>query len=133
MTEASGDQLTVLYIEDDPSNVRLVERVMGHRPGVKLITAMRGRLGVELARLHEPDLILLDLHLPDLPGEDVLTELRADARTAAISVVIVSADATAGQIERLRARDVTDYLTKPFEIARLLAVVDAAAEPAARR
>ncbi len=67
----------MLYIEDNLSNLRLVERILERRPAVRLLSAMQGRLGLDLARQHRPDLILLDLHLPDISGEQVLRELRA--------------------------------------------------------
>jgi len=115
---------TVLYIEDNPSNLRLVEQVIAERPGVRLITAMQGRLGLELARQHRPDLILLDLHLPDLPGDEVLREVRGDAVLGRTPLVILSADATPGRIERLRAAGASTYLTKPIDVQRLLALLD---------
>ena len=77
----AGPELTVLYIEDNLSNLQLVERVLGHRPGVRLISAMRPQLGLDLASQH-PDLILLDLHLPDMPGEAVLRRLWSSPATA---------------------------------------------------
>jgi CheY-like chemotaxis protein len=121
-----------LYVEDNLSNVRLVERVVARRPEVTLLVAMQGRIALDLAREHAPSLILLDLHLPDMSGEDVLRGLRADPRTAATPVVVLSADATPGQTQRLRASGAIDYLTKPFDIPRLLAVIDGngSAEPA---
>jgi CheY-like chemotaxis protein len=117
---------TVLYVEDNPSNVKLVERLVAGRPEVTLLVAMEGRIALELAREHQPSLILLDLNLPDMSGEEVLRRLRAEPRTSATPVVVVSADATPGQVQRLRANGATDYLTKPFDIARLLAVIDGA-------
>ena len=114
----------MLYIEDNPSNLRLVEQVIAERPGVRLITAMQGRLGLELARQHRPDLILLDLHLPDLPGDEVLREVRGDAVLGRTPLVILSADATPGRIERLRAAGASTYLTKPIDVQRLLALLD---------
>ncbi|MGH2573010.1 MAG: PAS domain S-box protein, partial [Actinomycetota bacterium] len=114
----------ILYIEDNLSNLRLVERVMAHRPAVEVLPAMQGRLGMDLAREHRPDLILLDLHLPDMQGQEVLGRLRRDPETASIPVVVISADATPGQIRRLLAAGATDYLTKPLDVARLLQVVD---------
>ena len=68
--------------------------------------------------------MLLDLHLPDLPGEEVLRRLRADARTAGIPVVVVSADATPASLERLRAAGADAYLTKPLDVDEFLAAVD---------
>jgi signal transduction histidine kinase/ActR/RegA family two-component response regulator len=115
---------TVLYIEDNVSNLRLLERVMSRRPGVTLLSAMQGTRGIELAQDHGPQLILLDLHLPDLPGAEVLRRLRDDPRTRAIPVVILSADATPGQITRLVAQGARSYLTKPLDVTALLALVD---------
>ncbi|MDQ3963824.1 MAG: ATP-binding protein [Actinomycetota bacterium] len=120
---ASG-RATVLYIEDNLSNLKLVESVLAHRPGVDLISAMQGRLGIDLARQHSPDLILLDLNLPDVSGGEVLRMLRSDPRTASIPVVMVSADATPGQVERFRSAGIVHYLTKPLDVAEFLRVVD---------
>lgn len=125
---------TVLYIEDNLANLKLLERVLEHRPRVRLLSAMQGRLGIELARQHRPDLVLLDLHLPDLRGEEVLERLRGDERTASLPVVVISADATPRRIGQLKAAGVHAYLTKPFEVGALLRVLDevlASAEPEA--
>jgi signal transduction histidine kinase/CheY-like chemotaxis protein len=115
----------VLYIEDNLSNLTLVERILGRQPGVELVGAMQGRLGLELAREHVPELILLDLHLPDLPGEEVLRRLKADELTCAIPVVILSADAGKSQVERLLRLGALEYLTKPLDVGRFLEVIDA--------
>jgi GAF domain-containing protein/ActR/RegA family two-component response regulator len=115
---------TVLYIEDNQPNVELVQHILGFRPGVTLLTAPDGASGVRIARRYQPDLILLDLNLPDLQGDDVLARLRAEERTAAIPVVMISADATPGQIDRLLAAGAREYLTKPLDVKRLLAIVD---------
>ena len=122
---APGERRKVLYIEDNLSNLKLVEHLLKHLPDVQLIPAMHGQLGLELARQHSPDMVLLDLHLPDLAGKDVLERLKGDPATAGIPVIVISADATAGQIERLRAAGATDYLTKPIEAKRLLELVTA--------
>jgi PAS domain S-box-containing protein len=111
---------TVIYIEDNLSNVKLVERVIERFPEVRLIPAMQGRLGIDLARQHQPDLILLDLHLPDLQGRDVLQQLKDDPTTAAIPVVILSADATTAQVQRLKAAGAAEYMTKPIDIELLI-------------
>jgi PAS domain S-box-containing protein len=116
---------TVLLIEDNPANVQLIERVLEHAGNITLISAMYGGLGLELARHHHPDLVLLDLHLADISGLEVLRQLQADPDTASMPVVVVSADATSGQIERAIAAGATAYLTKPIDIQELLAVVDA--------
>ena len=99
-----------------------------HR-GVRLIPATQGRLGLELARQHRPDLILLDLHLPDISGEQVLRELQADPRLQRTPVIILSADATPGQVERLVAAGARAYLTKPLDVRQLLLLVDEALPP----
>ncbi len=115
---------TVLYVEDNISNLKLMEHVLEHRPHVKLMAAMQGRLGLDLALEHQPDLIFLDLHLPDLNGDMVLRQLRADPRTRDIPTVIISADATAGQVQRLLESGANEYLTKPFDVSRLLKILD---------
>jgi PAS domain S-box-containing protein len=116
---------TVLYIEDNLSNLRLVERILARRPGVTLLSAMQGRRGLELARDHCPSLIILDLHLPDMPGIEVLTRLLEDPTTKTAPVVILSADATPAQMSRLVERGARAYLTKPLDVRQLLALVDA--------
>jgi CheY-like chemotaxis protein len=116
---------TLLYIEDNLSNLRLVERILARRPEVKLISAMQGSIGLELIRQHQPDLVLLDLHLPDIQGDEILRQLRADPRTQQLRVVMISADAIPAQIDRLRAASADDYLTKPIDVRKFLALVDA--------
>jgi CheY-like chemotaxis protein len=104
------------------------QRVFQRRDDVDVIAAMQGRLGVALAREHRPVLILLDLHLPDINGDEVLRQLRQDPATATTPVAIVSADATAGQIERLLAEGATGYLTKPLDLQELLSVFNSAVD-----
>ena len=123
--DASGSP-TVLHIEDNLSNVDLVEKVLEQRPEVRLIPAMQGRLGLELARQHRPMLILLDLNLADVPGDEVLQRLREDPATAGIPVAIVSADAMPRQVQRLLSSGASAYLTKPIEVPKLLMLVDEA-------
>jgi CheY-like chemotaxis protein len=125
--EPPGPPLTVLYIEDNMSNLRLVERILGRRAGVRLISAMRPELGLELAAEHHPDLVLLDLHLPDMPGQEVLRRLQTSPRTAEIPVVILSADARPGLIQRLQEQGARTFLTKPLAVKELLEVLDAVA------
>jgi PAS domain S-box-containing protein len=115
---------SILYIEDNLSNLALVEQVLADRPGTALITSMEGKLGLDLARQHSPDLILLDLHLPDLPGWEVLAELKADAATRDIPVIVVSADATKRQINRLMSAGAAHYLTNPLDITKFFSVLD---------
>jgi CheY-like chemotaxis protein len=116
---------TLLYIEDNASNLRLIELVLaGQRPLIKLLSANRGTSGLALAIEHQPDLILLDLQLPDLGGGEVLERLQKDPHTSAIPVVMISADATAAQIARIMAMGARNYLTKPLDLPQLLFVID---------
>jgi CheY-like chemotaxis protein len=112
-------------MEDDGANLDLVERVLSRRQGVELIAAMHGGLGIELAREHLPDLILVDLHLPDMPGTAVLDRLGEDPATAAIPVAVVGSDAAAHEVRQLLGRGVVGFLTKPFDVRALLSLVDA--------
>lgn len=116
---------------DNPSNLALVEQALQRLPDVRLLAAMHGRLGLDLAREHRPELILLDLHLPDLGGPEILRRLKSEEATAEIPVAVLSADATKGQVQRLRAAGASSYLTKPIDVEQLLDVVrDAVSSPA---
>ena len=126
-----NDDITILYIEDNLSNFELIASMFAERGNVKLMEAMQGGIGLELAREHRPDLILLDLHLPDIDGDEVLQRLRGDARTMSIPVIIVSADATPHQEERLKHGGAEAYLTKPFNVRELLSVINRALEKTA--
>jgi CheY-like chemotaxis protein len=119
-----NDPKTVLYIEDNLSNLTLVERVLIQRPAIKLISAQLGQLGIDLASEHLPAVILLDLHLPDMNGDQVLTSLRSDPRTAAIPIIMLSANAVGGDMERLQELGATAYVTKPLDVRHFLGVLD---------
>jgi CheY-like chemotaxis protein len=108
--------------------VTLVEQILKRRPSVNVVAAMQGTLALELARQHRPDLVLLDLHLPDIAGEEVMRRLANDDSTRHIPVVILSADATDRHRDQLLRSGATDYLTKPISVRRLLEVVDAVLE-----
>jgi CheY-like chemotaxis protein len=114
---------SVLYVEDDPANVRLMSKLFEEAPEIQLLTTMHGKLGIELARQHRPDLILLDLHLPDLDGNEVVRRLREDPITRHIPVIVVSADATEDTIKRMRLAGATHYLTKPLQLDVVLRTV----------
>lgn len=124
-----SDKQIVLQIEDNPANVALVERVLAQRPELVVVPAMQGRTGLDIARRDHPAVILLDVNLPDMDGSEVLKELRADPRTAAIPVIVVSADAMPRQMQHLLAAGATAYLTKPIDIRDLLLQIDRAIEP----
>jgi signal transduction histidine kinase len=114
----------ILYIEDNPSNVELVEQILADRPDVRLLTAGRGRQGLEAAVRHRPDLILLDLHLPDMSGDEVLRLVRRDDRIGSTPVVVITADATPGRSRTLDETGITAFLTKPLDVAAFRRVVD---------
>lgn len=120
----------VLYVEDSEPNFRLIESILEDRPGTELIWAATGQQGIDIARAEAPQLVLLDLDLPDLHGSKVLEELRAQPETVGIPVVVISADATPSQIERMLTGGARNYLTKPFEIRRFLCVFDEVFAPA---
>ncbi len=111
---------SVLCIEDNPSNLRLIEIILKSRSDITLLTAIQGSVGLDLARQHEPDIILLDLNLPDIHGKDVLARLQQSAITRDIPVIIISADATSNQVERLLKDGAKAYLTKPLDVVLFL-------------
>ncbi|MEW5990154.1 MAG: ATP-binding protein [Chloroflexota bacterium] len=119
----TGTHGTVLYIEDNLSNLQLVTRIFERHGDVQVVPAMLGGLGLELAR-DRPDLILLDLHLPDMGGDEVLARLMADPETRAVPVVVMSADASSGLLERLMAMGASAFVTKPIAIGEFLAAVE---------
>ncbi|MBX3602892.1 MAG: PAS-domain containing protein [Rubrivivax sp.] len=119
----------VLYVEDNPVNVMLMEAMLEREPGVRLTSAPLPELGLDLARADRPDLILLDIQLPGMDGFEVLRRLRADAATRTIRVVAVSANAMHGDVEAALAAGFDGYLTKPLDIGELLAVVRGTAVP----
>ena len=125
--------LRVLYVDDNSANLTLIRKVCERRPSVQLMTATDGARGIELARQEQPDLILLDLHLPDISGADVLKQLKSEAPLAEIPVVIVSADAIPAQIQTLIAAGARNYVTKPIHVEEILRLFDELAEALANR
>jgi len=117
-------QARVLYVEDNPANQRLVEMIVQRHAGVELQLAPSGSLGLELARADPPDLLLLDIHLPDLDGYQVLAQLRADPATRALPVVAVTAQAMPADVRRVLAAGFDGYLAKPLELAQFDDMLD---------
>ncbi len=122
--DLEGPRGTVLYIEDNLTNLHFMQQVVERRPGIRLVHALRGRIGLELVRSANPDVVLLDLHLPDMSGAEVLSQLRSDPATHDIPVFIVSADATIGQVDRMGDAGASGYLTKPLSVLQILALLD---------
>jgi signal transduction histidine kinase/CheY-like chemotaxis protein len=121
---APGEPHLLLYVEDNPANLKLVEEIVRFRPDLRLLAAPDGQLGLSLARAHLPEIILMDLNLPGMSGMDVLKELRDDPRTAAIPVIALTANAMPRDIERGLAAGFFRYLTKPIDIEKFTEAID---------
>lgn len=124
LERGAGAPHLVLYVEDNPANLKLIEEIVRFRPDLRLIAAADGTGGLALARERRPDIILMDLNLPGMSGYEVLAELRRDAQTAAIPVIALSANAMASDIERGLAAGFFRYLTKPVDIDRFNEAID---------
>jgi PAS domain S-box-containing protein len=120
----TGVTRRILYVEDNAANLALVRRILTRWPEIELIPSVQGELALDLARRHRPDLVLLDLHLPGIPGEEVLRGLRAAPETRDIPVVVVSADVTDGRESRLVEQGAQGFLSKPIDVPRFTALVD---------
>ena len=114
----------VLYIEDNPANLRLVQKMLERIPGIDLYSATNAEMGIELARSKLPSLILMDINLPGMNGYQALIVLRDDELTSEIPVIALSANAMTHDIKRGELEDFDKYLTKPFDISEFLKVVD---------
>ena len=122
----AGAPYTLLYVEDNQPNMKLVEGIVARRGDIRLLTAVNGRLGIELARSARPAVILMDINLPDISGIDALRFLRADPRTAHIPVVALSANAMPRDIEKGLEVGFFRYLTKPIRIGDFMEAIDTA-------
>ena len=120
--ELSTRKYIVLCIEDNFSNYRLIELALGSRPDIELLCAKHGRTGLDMACQHVPDLVILDLNLPDMHGHEVLAELQHSELTRDIPVVVISADATRAQVAQMEKAKA--FLSKPLNISEFLSVVD---------
>ena len=124
----SARQHTVLYVEDNPANLRLVQEIVRFRPDLRLVSAPDGHFGLSLARSQRPDVILMDLNLPGLSGLEVLAQLRREPETARIPAIAVSANAMPADIDRALAAGFARYLTKPIDIGQFNEAIDAMLE-----
>jgi signal transduction histidine kinase/CheY-like chemotaxis protein len=131
--DSAGESIHVLYIEDNPANIEVVTRFLKTRPSMRLQSVISGQAGLESATREIPDLILLDLHLPGLHGDEVLRRLRDNPATAGIPVAILSAEASPATIRHMRTRGVIAYLTKPLDLTELGQLLDSVAAGHDRR
>jgi PAS domain S-box-containing protein len=120
---------TVLYIEDNSSNIDLIAGILRRRLNWTMSEARTGRQGLELANTTAPTVILLDQHLPDTHGLEVIKALRSNPRTSAIPVAVLSADTTHADISRSLLAGAQEYFTKPIDVTQILAFLDAHAHP----
>jgi len=119
-----GPVRTVLYVEDNPANLKLVSMLIARRADLRLLTAENGNLGVELAQVHLPDVILMDINLPGISGLKVMSILSKDGVTAHIPIIALSANANPSDIERGLKAGFLKYLTKPIRVDELMETLD---------
>jgi CheY-like chemotaxis protein len=117
---------TLLYVEDNPANLKLVERLIARRPDMRLLTAIDGMIGVNLARSAKPEVILMDINLPGINGIEALKILRGDPATSHIPVVALSANAVPRDVQKGLEAGFFRYLTKPIKVAEFMDTLNAA-------
>jgi signal transduction histidine kinase/ActR/RegA family two-component response regulator len=117
---------TLLYVEDNPANMNLVEQIIARHPNLRLLTAVNGNSGIEIARVSQPEVILMDINLPDISGSEALKILRADPATIHIPVIAISANAMHRDIEKGLAAGFFRYLTKPIQVNEFMDTLDMA-------
>jgi len=111
---------TLLYVEDNPANLELVEQIIARRPDLRLLSAADGSLGIEFARAHLPDVILMDINLPGISGLEAMKVLRADPATSRIPIIALSANALPRDIEKGLQAGFFRYLTKPIMVDKFM-------------
>lgn len=117
---------TLLYVEDNPANLELIEQLIARRTDLRMLSAADGNLGIEFARAHQPDVILMDINLPGISGLEAMKILRADPLTAHIPIIAVSANALPRDIKMCLALGFFDYLTKPIMLNEFVRTLDLA-------
>jgi CheY-like chemotaxis protein len=116
---------TLLYVEDNPANLELVEQLIARRTDLRLLSAADASLGIEFARNYQPDLILMDINLPGISGVEAMRTLRADPSTAGIPIIALSANAVPRDIEKALEAGFFDYLTKPIKVHHFMEALNA--------
>ncbi len=125
-----ADRRTILYVEDNAANLELVERLIARRPDLRMISANTGELGLTMAVASLPAVVLMDINLPGMTGQEVMSLMRANPATAHIPVMALSSNAFPGQIEHGLAAGFSRYLTKPYQIDVFMQALDACLEQA---
>lgn len=115
---------TLLYIEDNPSNLEVVKQILNQHRNIKFLSAPNGKLGLELAQNHNPDVILLDIHLPDMNGKEIFEKLKVNNKTSAIPVIALSADAMESDIKEALNLGFCSYITKPIDVSLFIETID---------
>jgi CheY-like chemotaxis protein len=115
---------TLLYVEDNPANLELVEQLIARRPDLRLLTAADGGMGIELARAYQPEVILMDINLPGISGIEAMRILHADPATAHIPIIALSANAIPRDIEKGLEAGFFRYLTKPIKVNEFMDTLD---------
>ena len=126
-------QRTLLYVEDNPANLELVEQLIARRPDLRLLGAADGNLGIEFARVYQPAVILMDINLPGISGIEAMKILRADPATAHIPIIALSANAVPRDIEKGLEAGFFSYLTKPIKVGLFMDALDVALKFAAEK
>jgi PAS domain S-box-containing protein len=117
---------TLLYVEDNPANLELVEQLIARRPDLRLLSAADGDLGIEYAKAYQPDVILMDINLPGISGIEAMKILHADPATAHIPIIALSANAVPRDIERGLEAGFFNYITKPIKVSQFMDALDTA-------
>jgi len=119
---------TLLYVEDNPANMKLVEQIIARHPDMRLLTAVTGNKGIDIARVSQPEVILMDINLPGINGFEALKILRSDPATAHIPVIAISGNATPRDIEKGLGAGFFRYITKPINVDEFMEALNVALE-----
>ena len=117
---------TLLYVEDNPANLELVEQIIARRTDLRMLGATEGSIGIEFARAYQPDVILMDINLPGISGIDAMRVLRADPATAHIPIIALSANAVPRDIAKALDAGFFSYITKPIKVEHFMETLDVA-------
>jgi len=119
---------TLLYVEDNPADLKLVQQIIARHPGMRLLTAVNGKSGIEIARASQPEVIMMDINLPDISGYKAMEILRSDPSTTHIPVIALSVNAMPLNVESGEEAGFFRYLTKPIKVDRLMEALELALE-----